>query len=104
MADSTPLHRQHFYSDFKMAITENAFPENVSAEVKELMTKFMYLSNAASAHTEHEKSVSLLYRNMANRLDEMALAQLFTADGVYRFADQEGKGPQGDFSGSGGRC
>jgi hypothetical protein len=33
------------------------------------------------------------YKLMA--IDEVGLALLFTADGVYKFANQEGKGHQG---------
>lgn len=39
-----------------MTIKDGAFPDTVSSGVKKLMEEFYHLSNAASTHTQHEKS------------------------------------------------
>lgn len=64
-----------------MTILPNAFPDTVSTPVRNLLTEFYHLSNAASSHNEHDK-------------DEEKLGSLFTSDGIYEFAGKKNKGPE----------
>jgi hypothetical protein len=41
----------------KMTIRDGAFPDNISAPVKELIESYIHLSNAHSTHTDHEKGI-----------------------------------------------
>lgn len=64
-----------------MTFKPGAFPDTVSAPVRQLLERFYHLSNAASSHTQHEQ-------------DEQALVALFTPDGIYEFAGRKNTGHQ----------
>ncbi|KAK8911094.1 hypothetical protein QC760_000155 [Botrytis cinerea] len=62
-----------------MAIHPDAFPDNVSPEVKALLEKYFQLSNASSSHNDHEAN-------------EQEFAELFVNDGTYELAEEQSVG------------
>ncbi|KAM0315750.1 hypothetical protein ACHAO8_003602 [Botrytis cinerea] len=78
-----------------MAIHPDAFPDNVSPEVKALLEKYFQLSNASSSHNDHEASMLLLIhvtRLLNKSEDEQEFAELFVNDGTYELAEEQSVG------------
>ena len=81
-----------------MTIRKNAFPETVSQPVRDLITEFYRLSNAASKHTDHDAGSIACRSNryfvllISHFIDEKAFSELFTEDGMYEFAEVQNKG------------